>query len=304
MIRSVEPSRSTRCGPSATASGTDSSATIVSRTALPFTSRRSTGVGCCSPSNCAACSGSASRRLPGPGSSACHQPCLHATPRRAEINTSDLGSAPPRTLGRLRWRSRRTPRPRRAVDLRLRVVARGLLQRGHPAQQRAHREGDGIRVGARHDGIVRVVGLPFDLRRRHLAWDAHHRGVWRHRLDQDGVGSDPAVGADLHRAQHLAPAPMMTRSPTVGCRLTLSRLRPPKVTPWYTVTSAPTSAVSPMTTPAAWSMNSRGPIVAAGWISTPVAKRAACDSARAPNLAPWIHSVWLTRCAHTACRPG
>jgi hypothetical protein len=37
------------------------------------------------------------------------------------------------------------------------------------------------------------------------------------------------------------------------------------------VTLSPISAVSPITTPAPWSMKSESPIRAAGWISTPVA---------------------------------
>ena len=39
------------------------------------------------------------------------------------------------------------------------------------------------------------------------------------------------------------------------------------------VTSAPISAVSPITTPTAWSMNRPGPTTAAGWMSTPVQAR-------------------------------
>ena len=48
---------------------------------------------------------------------------------------------------------------------------------------------------------------------------------------------------------------------------------PPSVTPWYIVTHSPTSAVSPITTPIPWSMNSASPISAAGWISIPVSDR-------------------------------
>src|SRR5690606_5909148 len=72
----------------------------------------------------------------------------------------------------------------------------------------------------------------------------------------------------------LAPAPTVTRSPRVGCRLPRLRDRPPSVTPWYSMTSSPTTVVSPITTPMPWSMNSRRPIRAPGWISMPVVARA------------------------------
>ena len=45
--------------------------------------------------------------------------------------------------------------------------------------------------------------------------------------------------------------------------------------------SSPISAVSPITTPMPWSMNTRRPIVAPGWISMPVIQRAKCDTNRA-----------------------
>ena len=47
----------------------------------------------------------------------------------------------------------------------------------------------------------------------------------------------------------MAPAPMMTQSSTVGWRFSRRRLMPPRVTPWYKVTSSPICVVSPMTTP-------------------------------------------------------
>jgi hypothetical protein len=70
-----------------------------------------------------------------------------------------------------------------------------------------------------------------------------------------------------------APDPITTSSSTVGWRLPRAKPVPPSVTPWYSVTLLPISAVSPMTTPAPWSMKSASPILAAGWISTPVVMR-------------------------------
>ena len=65
----------------------------------------------------------------------------------------------------------------------------------------------------------------------------------------------------------------MTLSSTVGWRLPVAKPVPPSVTPWYIVTFSPTSAVSPITTPIPWSMNSPSPTRAAGWISIPVSER-------------------------------
>ena len=70
-----------------------------------------------------------------------------------------------------------------------------------------------------------------------------------------------------------APEPIVTLSSTVGWRLPVAKPVPPSVTPWYIVTFSPTSAVSPITTPIPWSMNSPSPICAAGWISIPVSER-------------------------------
>ena len=62
----------------------------------------------------------------------------------------------------------------------------------------------------------------------------------------------------------LALLPMKTPSQTVGWRLPCPLPVPPSVTPWYMVTSLPTMAVSPITTPVAWSMKSRRPKQRAG----------------------------------------
>src|SRR6478736_5226558 len=102
-----------------------------------------------------------------------------------------------------------------------------------------------------------------------------------------------------------APAPMTTWSPTVGCRLPRFIVLPPSVAPWNSTTSSPTTAVSPTTTPMPWSMNSRRPIVAPGWISTPVTARDTWDSSRAGSRSAGSrHIRCATRCTHTACRPG
>src|SRR5699024_6576979 len=61
------------------------------------------------------------------------------------------------------------------------------------------------------------------------------------------------------------------------------------------MTSSPTSAVSPTTTPMPWSMKKRRPIRAPGWISTPVTERAPCASTSAGSRAPRVHSRWASR---------
>ena len=72
----------------------------------------------------------------------------------------------------------------------------------------------------------------------------------------------------------LAPAPTTTPSSRVGWRLPGFQETPPRVTPWYSVTSSPISAVSPITTPQPWSMKKRRPMVAPGWMSIWVNMRA------------------------------
>jgi len=68
----------------------------------------------------------------------------------------------------------------------------------------------------------------------------------------------------------LAPLPIKTLLPIVGCRLPFSLPVPPKVTPWKIVTLLPMIVVSPITTPVPWSIKKFFPIVAPGWISIPV----------------------------------
>ena len=85
------------------------------------------------------------------------------------------------------------------------------------------------------EGVIKVRGRGGGTRLLavdDLTGHADHDRIGRHRLDHYGVRADPAVVTDRDRPEHLAPAPMVTRSPTVGCRLPRSRLVPPSVTPW------------------------------------------------------------------------
>ena len=70
------------------------------------------------------------------------------------------------------------------------------------------------------------------------------------------------------------------------------------------VQSSPISAVSPITTPMPWSMNTRSPIFAPGWISMPVRKRPQCEIQRASQCQPRSHSGWAMRCSTRAWKPG
>jgi hypothetical protein len=56
------------------------------------------------------------------------------------------------------------------------------------------------------------------------------------------------------------------------------------------VQSSPISAVSPITTPMPWSMNTRRPMVAPGWISMPVSQRPMCEVKRASHFHSMRHS--------------
>src|SRR4051794_2763967 len=102
----------------------------------------------------------------------------------------------------------------------------------------------------------------------------------------------------------LAPEPIVTLSSTVGWRLPVANPVPPSVTPWYSVTFSPISAVSPTTTPMPWSMNSPSPTSAAGWISMPVTVRAVAAIARGASGTPASSSAWATRWASRAWTPG
>src|SRR4051812_9233605 len=101
-----------------------------------------------------------------------------------------------------------------------------------------------------------------------------------------------------------APEPIVTLSCTVGWRFPRAKPVPPRVTPWYMVTSSPISAVSPITTPMPWSMNSPRPIRAAGWISTPVIVRVRYAIARGSRGTPARARAWAMRCASSAWTPG
>mmetsp|Transcript_17525 Transcript_17525/g.36679 ORF Transcript_17525/g.36679 Transcript_17525/m.36679 type:complete len:296 (-) Transcript_17525:609-1496(-) len=66
------------------------------------------------------------------------------------------------------------------------------------------------------------------------------------------------------------PAPMTQSSPMIGWRRSpeLPFPVPPRVTPWSIVVRSPMTAVSPITTPCAWSRNSPAWIMAPGCMST------------------------------------
>nr|GMD54352.1 Uncharacterised protein [Ipomoea batatas] len=66
----------------------------------------------------------------------------------------------------------------------------------------------------------------------------------------------------------VAPAPISTPSPILGCRSPPTLPVPPNVTWWSIETLFPITAVSPTTTPVAWSKRMPFPILAAGWMST------------------------------------
>src|SRR5215203_2367983 len=71
------------------------------------------------------------------------------------------------------------------------------------------------------------------------------------------------------------------------------------------MTSSPTTAVAPMTTPIPWSMKNRRPICAPGWISTPVTDRTSVDRARATGRPPGRCQIRCSpRYAQIACNPG
>ena len=57
------------------------------------------------------------------------------------------------------------------------------------------------------------------------------------------------------------------------------------------VYSSPICVVSPITTPIPWSIKNALPMVAPGWISIPVKKRAMCDITRGITGTPHIHNV-------------
>ena len=109
----------------------------------------------------------------------------------------------------------------------------------------------GIADGVRQPAVFQVRSAPRARLAAHhdLPGHAHDHRVRRHRLDDDCIRADAAVGANGDRTQDFAPAPTTTLSSNVGWRFPLFRLVPPRVTPWYNVTLAPISAVSPITTP-------------------------------------------------------
>ena len=88
------------------------------------------------------------------------------------------------------------------------------------------------------------------------------------------------LGADPDRPQHLGAG--ADRHAIADGRVALARLaRPAEGDAVIDQHSSPISAVSPITTPMPWSMNSRRPIFAPGWISMPVMKRLVWETTRA-----------------------
>mmetsp|Transcript_2519 Transcript_2519/g.7278 ORF Transcript_2519/g.7278 Transcript_2519/m.7278 type:complete len:256 (+) Transcript_2519:114-881(+) len=90
-------------------------------------------------------------------------------------------------------------------------------------------------------------------------------------------------------------APSSTFFPIFGWRSPPTLPVAPSVTPCNIVHPSPTCAVSPMTTPVAWSMTTAGPIVAAGWMSTPNAADARLWSHSAKDRSPRSHTRFATR---------
>jgi hypothetical protein len=102
----------------------------------------------------------------------------------------------------------------------------------------------------------------------------------------------------------LAPAPTTTPLRSVGWRLARCMLVPPSVTPCRMWQSSPISAVSPITTPMPWSMNSPSPIVAPGWISMPVNSRLKLEITRGTTGTFRLCSAFARRCSSRAWKPG
>lgn len=96
----------------------------------------------------------------------------------------------------------------------------------------------------------------------------------------------------------VAPAPIRTPSPIFGCRSPDAFPVPPRVT-WCKIdTLLPTTAVSPMTTPVAWSNKIPFPIFAAGCISTAKTSEIRECNANASGLRDWVHNLCATRWAY------
>lgn len=95
----------------------------------------------------------------------------------------------------------------------------------------------------------------------------------------------------------VAPAPINTPSPIFGWRSPPALPVPPKVTWWRIETLSPITAVSPTTTPVAWSNSIPFPSLAPGWMSTAKTSDIRDCKARASGFRDWVHSLWDTRWA-------
>mmetsp|Transcript_15283 Transcript_15283/g.64486 ORF Transcript_15283/g.64486 Transcript_15283/m.64486 type:complete len:228 (+) Transcript_15283:215-898(+) len=101
----------------------------------------------------------------------------------------------------------------------------------------------------------------------------------------------------------VTPAPITTPSPIFGWRSPSLVPVPPSVTPCRMDTLFPTTAVSPMTTPVAWSNITPSPITAPGWMSTwNTSEMRLCSSSASGSLFSF-HSACATLCACTAWKP-
>ena len=101
----------------------------------------------------------------------------------------------------------------------------------------------------------------------------------------------------------LAPALIRTPRRIFGWRSPVSLPVPPSVTPCSIDTSSSTTAVSPTTTPVAWSMNMPRPKRAAGWMSTPNTSELRLCRCRARVCRPCSHSQCAIRCVASAWKP-
>ncbi len=86
----------------------------------------------------------------------------------------------------------------------------------------------------------------------------------------------------------IAPAPINTPSPILGCLSPSTAPVPPNVTWCKMETLLPILAVSPTTNPVAWSNMIPDPISAAGWMSTWNTSETRLWIARAREVRPWF----------------
>ncbi|EWS56972.1 Molybdopterin adenylyltransferase [Methylibium sp. T29] len=199
--------------------------------------------------------------------------------------------------------------PRQRLDCRpqhgdLVFVARGVVD------QAFHR------LRHRVVSLAHAVGRETHLRRRRLALHinrvvqnarrvADRRGARRHRLDYHRARADPRPVADQETAEHLRVGSddhaLAQRRVPFGALVERGAAERHALVDGAVVTDL---AVSPITTPMPWSMKTRRPIVAPGWISMPVRKRPRCDRKRPSQCQPRVQQPCASRCTASACSPG